>query len=69
MTVAAALRTDRHVNPAGAAAMLGITRYRVLSLSARGLLPPVTVGGRVFFERAQVEALREQIAAERERRG
>jgi hypothetical protein len=56
-----------HVNTSGAAYLVGCTRQRVLSLSARGLLPPVSVAGRVFFERAAVEALRDQLAAEAKR--
>jgi hypothetical protein len=53
-----------HVTTGAAALVLGCTRHRVLTLAARGLLQPVSVASHVFFERAQVEALAKQIAAE-----
>jgi hypothetical protein len=66
MTLAPALADTAHVNTSGAARLLGCTRQRTLSLAARGLLQPITMAGRVFFERAKVEALRDRLAAERE---
>ena len=64
MTVATALIHDSHVNTGTASKILDCTRHRVLTLAARGLLQPVPVGGHVFFERAQVEALAKRLAAE-----
>jgi hypothetical protein len=61
LTVAA----DSHLSLSRAARELAVTRQRVLSLSAAGVLPTVVMGGRLFFQRAQVEALAERLAAER----
>jgi hypothetical protein len=71
MTVASAasVLTTHHVSTSGAALIFGCTRLKVLNFAARGLLTPVPMAGRVFFERAQVEALRDQLAAATEREG
>ncbi len=67
MTLAPTLTDTSHTNTSGAARLLGCTRQRVLSLAARGLLTPTALAGRVFFAVAEVEALRERLAAESER--
>jgi hypothetical protein len=61
LTVAA----DSYLSLSRAARALNVSRQRVLSFSAAGVLSATVVGGRLFFGRAQVEALAERLAAER----
>jgi hypothetical protein len=58
------LTDTSHLNVGGAAQILGCTRHRTLTLSARGFLKPVTIGGQVYFLRSEIEALRDQLAAQ-----
>ena len=67
MTATLAPASDAHINTGGAALIFGRTRHFVLSQVARGRLTPVIVGGKVFLRRDEVTALRDQLAAERER--
>ena len=61
------IAADTHLSLSRTAFALDISRQRVLTFSAAGALGATVMGGRLFFERAQVEALAEQLAAERER--
>jgi len=62
---------DSHYSLSRAAKVLGMTRQRVLTFGTAGSLTATVMGGRLFFERSQVEALRDRLATERKaaRRG
>ncbi len=59
------LAADTHLSLSRTALALDISRQRVLSFSAAGALGATVMGGRLFFERSQVETLGQQLAAER----
>lgn len=54
---------DTHLSLSRTALALDVSRQRVLSFSAGGVLNATVMGGRLFFARAQVEALRQRLAA------
>jgi excisionase family DNA binding protein len=63
---AVAPKIDLHVSIHGAARLLGVSRYKVLSLVTSGMIESVMVAGHACFLRADVEALRDQLTAERQ---
>jgi hypothetical protein len=57
---------DPHVTLSGAAVILApCSRHLVLVYATRGRLTPIPMPGHVYFRRAEVEALRDRLAAER----
>ncbi len=54
---------DTHLSLNRTAQALDVSRQRVLSFTAAGALSATVMGGRLFFERDKVEALRQQLAA------
>ncbi len=69
-TAAPAVSEDGFINADAAAAILRPykrTRHSVFTCAARGWLSAVPIGGRLFFRRSEVEALRERLKADRKR--
>jgi predicted site-specific integrase-resolvase len=57
-------RTDDHISEIQAANRLGVSRHLVLVFAAAGQLHAVPMGGRLFYQKAEVDALRVRLAEE-----